>query len=137
MGTSACAMAAFNRLTRREAASCRKTDGSNWFGNNMLLRVRISAFFLAVLLVGTVWFQRQSLRQERAESVRLQSLTLEAPADFVDVDEVERLREETRDLPRLRNEVRQLRGQTNALSILQAEEGRLAAQFARITNATP
>jgi hypothetical protein len=113
-------------------------ESTNSFANSMTVKLRISASFLAVVLTGAVWFQRQTLHETRAERTRLQTPTAaRETASPVDSDEIDHLRQSTRQLPKLRNEVRQLRAQTNGIEILRTEQQRMLARLASITNAPP
>lgn len=106
----------------------------------MWVKVRISAIFAATILIAAIWSQRQTLHEERAEVSWLQSINTSVGEPSPDTDtitEIERLRKETRELPKLRNEVRQLWMQTNAFNSLRRENERLLAEFAALTNAPP
>src|SRR5688572_9244739 len=121
------------------AWSC-KTGNGRPSGDNMSTIARLTAGMLAALLVAAVWRQHRSLGEARGEKTRLKLIAAQpaqGPASREDLDEIERLGEQTRELPRCRNEVRQLRSQTNALAMLQAEWQGVLADLARMTNAPP
>lgn len=103
----------------------------------MSTKLQITAGFLAALLLVAVWLQRQRLQVARAEQQSVAAEPTQPATPLKDLDEIEGLREQTRELPRSRNEVRQLRSQTNALAKAQVELQRLLAELARMTNAPP
>jgi len=100
----------------------------------MSAKAKITIGIVLSALLACGWVQRSMLQKAHAESQSLQaSLERRSPGAPVTVEanreENERLREATRDLPRLRNEVRQLREQKKELDRLEAENQRLSTRL--------
>lgn len=87
-----------------------------------LLLAASSASIAVLLQSRTLSETRQQNATLRSESVAAQT---ESPQDAFDPQELARLREETRDLLKLRNAVRQLRSHASELSRARAENARL------------
>ena len=94
------------------------------------MRVLTTLLFLAALAASTrVAFQWQAVREARSEAVTLseQNAAKETPAqeETNAAEELQRLRTQTSDLLKLRNQVGQLRAQMPALAKARAENTRL------------
>ena len=91
-------------------------------------RLTILCAVLAVSGTGAVLWQRTALSEDRADAGELNNASSTEDMKITDAtlqQEIAALREQTKELPRLRNEISQRRGSRNELAALRAEHARL------------
>jgi len=100
----------------------------------LVLAAAMGGVLLQHNALSTARTENQRLRNEQVEAARLAQENGEIERLRAENQELAKLRKEVTELHKLRNETRQLRGQTEALPSLQAENRRLKASAASPTD---